>query len=74
MSDGEMWGTSPAPSAPATEAATCTDCGGPLDDGRYARCRRCTDDEWWAIARERSVDWVARHRGERGENELPASA
>ena len=50
-------------SGAADNTATCTDCGGPLDDGRYYRCRHCTELEWLAIAQEMGVDWVARHRG-----------
>ncbi len=62
-SGGEAHVTIEGETAPATKAATCTDCGGPLDDGRYYRCRHCTELEWLAIAQEMGVDWVARHRG-----------
>lgn len=68
MDHDDMWTTDPAPAAPSTEAVsaetTCTDCGGPLEPGRYARCRGCTDEEWLVIAQEMGVDWVAQHRAD----------
>jgi len=67
MNEGEMWATPPAPPAPATKAATCTDCGGPLDDGRYYRCVACVDRLWLKIERGKDKPWVARHRSENGE-------
>jgi len=48
----------------ATKAATCTDCGGPLEPGRCYRCVACTDAEWQALEHDKGAVWVGRHREE----------
>jgi len=51
-------------SGAADNTATCTDCGGPLEPGRYARCLACTSALWVALEERYGREWAARHRGQ----------
>lgn len=63
MTDREMWAPDRRPTAPQPTEATCTDCGGPLDPGRVARCVACVSAEWIALEERYGREWAARHRG-----------
>lgn len=56
-------GASRAVSGADDNTATCSDCGGPLEPGRVARCRLCVEEEWQRLEERYGVEWAARHRG-----------
>jgi len=42
----------------------CTDCGGPLEPDRVARCSLCMEEIWQRLEERYGREWAARHRGQ----------